>query len=545
MSNEKMFWADQIVQELKKRIETDPKLKSIYKKQGLLVYDEKTPSGHIHVGSGRGWIIHDVIAKSCRDIGLNAKFALASDDIDPYDKPNKDLPKSFDKYIGIPFMNIPSPVKGYKSFADYYFRQAVDKFKEIGIEADIESTGENYQTGVFNKAIKIILDNADKVKAVFERIYDKPYDKLPFNPICDKCGKIATTFADKWDSKKELVYYTCKKDLVAWVEGCGHTAWTSPYNGGGKLPWKVEWAAKWFSKGVICEFAGKDHFTKGGSRDVANAISLEILDFPPPYPSTKNYIGKAYEFFTIGGKKMSTSKGAGVSFADAVDNLSPQILRYLLVRTRPWAVIDFNPKGTNDLILLFDRYDRTERIFFDMEEVDDREVINNKRIYELSHIGKIPKKMPAQIPLIHAATVMQIGGDVSSAIKILEDSQYIKTLTKEDKEIVEQRLADAKKWTLNFADEQHKFELNKDAKGIKLSQNQKKALKDIAKALKKKISEKELHQKIYDTARENNLETKEVFTAAYKALINKEKGPRLASFILTIGKEKAIKLFES
>ena len=105
MADDKMFWADHIALELKKRIEEDLKLKDIYDKQGLLVYDEKTPSGRIHIGSGRGWIIHDVIAKACREIGLRARFVLSSDDMDPYDKPNRDLPGSFDRYLGAPFRN--------------------------------------------------------------------------------------------------------------------------------------------------------------------------------------------------------------------------------------------------------------------------------------------------------------------------------------------------------------------------------------------------------------------------------------------------------
>ena len=200
MGEEIMHWADQIAKEIQERAENDPQLKKITEEKGYIIFDEKTPSGSIHIGSGRGWIIHDVIAKALRDKGLKGRFILSSDDIDPYDKPNKDLPKEWDKYLGMPFRNIPSPVEGYKSFADYYFMQCVEKFEEIGIDAEIESTGALYENGAFNAAIKKILDNNEKIKAIFERIYDKPYDKIPFNPICEKCGKIK--FAGK--NRKEV-----------------------------------------------------------------------------------------------------------------------------------------------------------------------------------------------------------------------------------------------------------------------------------------------------------------------------------------------------
>ena len=54
------------------------------KEKGYIVYDEKTPSGKIHIGSGRSWIIHDVIAKAMRNIGLKAKFILLYNFISHY-----------------------------------------------------------------------------------------------------------------------------------------------------------------------------------------------------------------------------------------------------------------------------------------------------------------------------------------------------------------------------------------------------------------------------------------------------------------------------
>ncbi len=182
-----MHWADKIALDIQERIAQEPILKKIVETQGILVYDEKTPSGIIHVGSGRGWIIHDVIAKALRKAGMNARFVLSSDDIDPYDKPNKTLPKEWDKYIGMPFRNMPSPVKGYESFADYYFMMCVEKFEELGIQAEIESTGAEYETGTFNNAIKKILDNHTKVQGIYERLYGEEVagaNKIPINVIC-------------------------------------------------------------------------------------------------------------------------------------------------------------------------------------------------------------------------------------------------------------------------------------------------------------------------------------------------------------------------
>ena len=548
---ESLHWADQIAQEVKKRAEKDEILKSIVKKKGYIVYDEKTPSGKIHIGAGRGWVMHDAITKSLHDLGLKAKFVLSSDDTDPFDKMNNDLPDSYKKYLGMPFRDIPSPVKGYKSFADYYFTECTDKFEEFGIEAELESTGERYVKGDFNKAIKIILDNADKVNDIYKRFYGKAPEKLPFNPVCEKCGKIGTTLAYEWDKEREILRYKCKKDLVKWAEGCNHEGEISPYNGNGKFPWKVEWAAKWPTVGVVCEFAGKDHFTYGGARTIAVAISDEILDYPPPYPSTRKDTGKGYEFFTVGGKKMSTSKGEGIGFAEVTNYAPANILRYLLVATRPYAVIDFDPINTNDLILLYERFDKTERIYYGKLKLDNKhELQKHKRIYELSHIGKIRKSMPLQVPFTVASIMIQAALDEDKAIELLKKTGHIlKDVSKEDLGYLRERIKFAKKWVHEFAPEQFRFKVQdkvSDETRKKLNEKQKRALHLLANALEKREwDENSLYEEFYNICKETDIEPKDFFEAAYLVLIGKEKGPKLASFILTLGKERAIKLFRN
>ena len=57
-----------------------------------------------------------------------------------------------------------------------------------------------------------------------------------------------------------------------------------------------------------------------------------------------------------------------------------------------------------------------------------------------------------------------------------------------------------------------------------------------------KITEKEFGVKVYDVAREVEIETSEMFPLVYRAVIGKEKGPRLVSFLSTIGREKLLKI---
>ncbi|MBU0756650.1 MAG: lysine--tRNA ligase [Nanoarchaeota archaeon] len=546
-------WADRIADEVIERVKKSEFLQKIVKENpyGYMVYDEKTPSGKIHIGSGRGWVIHDVIAKALRKKGVKSRFVLSSDDIDPFDKMNSELPKEYEKYLGMPFMNMPSPVKGYDNFGAYYFAQVTDKFKEFGIDAVLESTGEQYNKGAFNKTIKIALDNADKIQKTYTDLYGDEAmgsNRLPFNPICEKCGKIGTTVTTEWDAKREMIKYKCLPDFVTWAKGCGYEGERSPYNGGGKFPWKVEWAAKWPTKGVIVETAGKDHFTHGGSRTIACRIATDVFKYPPPYPSEGYKTGPGYEFFTVGGKKMSTSKGHGMGFADSTDYAPAQMLRFLLVKSRPNAVIDFQPYESNDLILLYERYDYAERVYFDAQEVDEKEKLKQSRIYELSHTGELPKKMPPQVPFTHAATLAQIFRSDEEVIANLKETGHLpEDLDKEGEAYVIDRLNFARKWISEFASEQYKFTLqDKVAKGLDLSEKQVDALHLAAERMDKgRFNEETLFNEFYKICKEEvEISPKEFFSAAYKVLLNKDRGPKLAPFALA-AKKKAIELFRS
>ena len=68
------------------------------------------------------------------------------------------------------------------------------------------------------------------------------------------------------------------------------------------------------------------------------------------------------------------------------------------------------------------------------------------------------------------------------------------------------------------------------------------------KALCSKVSswdgtdEKALSQLIYDAAADAGVETTVLFGAVYRALIGKEKGPKLAGFMNTIGKDRVLEI---
>ena len=82
-------------------------------------------------------------------------------------------------------------------------------------------------------------------------------------------------------------------------------------------------------------------------------------------------------------------------------------------------------------------------------------------------------------------------------------------------------------------------------KELKIGSKEKKALHLVVNALKEKEwDEKTLFEEFYSICKETGIKNVDFFKAAYQVLLDKERGPKLAPFILTLGKEKVIELFE-
>lgn len=501
------------------------------------VDDMKTPSGRIHVGALRGVVIHDLVYKALLENGVKAKYTYVFENHDPMDAIPAYLDFSkWEKYAGMQLYQIPSPGPGFKDYAEFYAQEFQKVFESINCHPEIIWTADLYKQGKMNGVIKEILDAAPKIREVYHRVSKatKPNDWYPFNVVCEKCQKIGTTYVYKWDG--QYVHYRCQPRMVAWAKGCGYEGKISPFNGNGKIPWKVEWAAKWKVIGITVEGAGKDHMSKGGSHDIASSVCREVLNYPVPYPL-------AYEWFTIGGKKMSSSKGVGTSAKEVSQILPPDVFRFFIVRTPIETHLDFNPYGET-ILNIFDDYDRCLSAYFDKLEQKIPEgkpgeiTLDFARIVELSAVRPLPEK---RLFLPRFRTIVNlIKNTKSDLVKFFENQKGIK-LTKEEKEILKERIVFAQVYLKDHDEEKQRINfLEKIPEDLELTNNQKKYLSKLSDRLKKlKTEDRESIQKqIFAVLNENNFSAKEVFPALYQILIGRDFGPKVVDLILEFGVDK-------
>ncbi len=490
-----------------------------------------TPSGHAHIGSLRGPLIHDFIYKSLEDLREKVEFTYVFNDFDTIDGLPENLSDKFSKYLGFPLKTAPSPELGFESFADYFAEDFKSVLRNLGITPRVLHSWDMYHEGKFDNVIKEVLDNAEKIQDIYQKISGsrkKEQGWLPFQVICEACGKLGTTRVFAWDGKE--VSYKCEPNLVVWAEGCGHEGKISPFGGTGKLPWKVDWPAHWKVMGVTIEGAGKDHASAGGSYDIAMALCKEVFKYPPPYKF-------AYEFFLIGGKKMASSKGLGLKAHDVTKILPAPVARLLFARTDYREAIEFNPIGTMAIPDLFDEYDKAANAYWDKSDE------NLARIFELSQIKKeVPKKM--YLPRFR---------DVVQVIQMpdVKPEDYFtgkKTdkLNKEEREVLEERIKYAKVWLEEYAPDDWVFEFKKEIPGSvsKLSNEQKKYLLTLTDLIEQSKDAAELETKMYELSQKTGISAKDAFSAIYLSLIGKSYGPKAAWLIFGVGKEKVLKRFK-
>lgn len=523
-----MYWADRITDEIVEKYKD-----KVAKGEPLVIRDEKTASGRVHVGSLRGVAIHGIISEVLNERGVKNKYLFEINDFDPMDGLPVYLDEAtFKPFMGKPLCDVPSPVgpngEKSKNFAEFYGDEFAGVIKELGFTPEYYRSSDLYKSGKFNDAIRLSLEHADKVREIYKRVSGsvKEGNWLPINVICENCGKVSTTVATSFDGEK--VSYECRD--LNWTNGCGHKGSVSPFDGNAKLPWKLEWAAKFKIIGVDVEGGGKDHSTKGGSRDVAETISREIFNHEPPF-------NIPYEFLQIAGKKMSSSKGRGSSSRDMADLLPPEILRLLLLQKEFNRVVEFVPDG-DTVPILFDSYDKLANSYFAGEESDQTRLF--KLIHSPEDRSHIPhREMPRFSQIAYLAQMPHL--DIEKEVEKING----KPLSKDDAAELEKRKKYAQIWIDAYAPEDYKFEIKKEVPEAAktLSEIQKKSLAEVLSFVEasETLDGQALHTALHDIKEKTGIPPKEFFEAIYLSILGKSSGPKAGWFLSVMDRDFLIK----
>lgn len=504
-----MFWADRIAGEI---LDT----KGPRDGKRFLIRDEKTISGRVHVGSMRGVAIHGLVAEVLKEQGTENEYRYELNDFDPFDSVPGYLDEArFRGHLGKPLYAVPSPEPGFENYAEYFAAEFVAVHAYAGFAPAYYRATELYRSGKMDALIKLALERAADIRRVMKEVsgQDKDASWLPVSVVCENCGKMMTTRAMDFDG--ETVAYACDQTPDG-VTACGRTGRVSPFGGKAKLYWKADWAAKWVVQGVDIEGGGKDHSTKGGSRDVANHIAREVFDYEPPFDIP-------YEFFLVGGKKMSSSKGRGSSAKDMADLFPPAIFRLALIGKDIREQIDVDPAGES-VPRMYDWYDELAeharegagddwaRLFYLCQRPEEQATATplwQMRFREVAFVIQMP-----HLDLMKEATLAKGGG--------LSDDEEAK---------LEERAKAARFWLATYAPGSFRYELQQAMPAAPLSAAQKRSLAALADFMKEGKSAEEIHARLHALKAETPISPKDLFQAIYRIFFNRDSGPKAGWFL--------------
>ncbi len=475
-----------------------------------LIATGEAPSGPIHLGHIRELLTGEGIAREA-----DGDLLLIVDSIDPLRKLYPFLDDSWEQHIGRPLSEVPCMCGEHGNYAEHFMEPFLESLEKMGVDLNLIYAHEMYAEGEYEEATRIVINKKEEIAEIISSKTGRELedDWFPYNPICSKCGTLGDSVVTGYEDP--YVSYICQ---------CGHQGKADIRTDDGKLPWRCDWAARWWILDIDCEPFGKDHAASGGSWDTGKEIIKKIFQRDPPRPVI-------YEWIQLKGEgPMSSSSGVAVKTEDLLNMVSPEVARFLIMRPKPNTHIDFDPGfGLLDLV---DEYDKYEEEYFEGEDED------MKKIYELSQIDEVPKRKPLRIPYRHLVNLVQIYDDYEKMWKVVTENEQIKSSDESDYQKMVQRAKGVEYWLDNFAPDMVKFSIKKELPDVKLSEKEIEFLTGYRNSIDHgEWTSEQLHQFVHENADAVGLNKGKAFRVFYKILLGQNKGPRLGRFLSQLEKD--------
>ena len=494
------------------------------------------PSGSVHFGHLREVMSTELVARALQDRGKQVRFIYSWDDYDVFRKVPVNLPRQDElaRHLRKPVVDVPDPFGAAANYVAGFERNLEQVLPRLGITPEYRYQAERYRACRYAAGIRTALAARETIRRILDRHRDRPLAE-GYWPI--------TIYSELDDTDNTTVLNWDGGDLVTYrdVDGAERQLDLTS-SGAAKLRWRIDWPMRWAFEGVDFEPAGKDHLVAGGSFDTGGPIAREVYGYEPPVTFLYGDVG-----VKGGAGRISSSAGNAVTIEQVLAVYQPEVVRYLYAGTRPNAefVISFDL----DVLKIYEDYDQAERIYYGAVQVGARRRARESRIYEFSQVSAPAPAMPPQVPFRHLCNLIQIrDGDVAAMLSALVEELG---LTGDQHADARRRLAaraqGAAAWLSEYAPPAMLFRLRRAGQPAPdLAPAEGRALGVLYEELAslERHDGTSLANRIYAIAEQEELASRALFKAAYRVLLDAERGPRLADFILLSGRERIAPLLE-
>lgn len=496
-----MNWLNQIVDELITR----------HPEGEILIESGSAPSGTYHLGHLREVLTPDAIYVELLRRGRKAKHIHYVDDLDAFRKIPFNVPAEYEQYLGMPLCDIPAPDGSDRSYADFFLDDLQRVCQILGIEVEFVRSFEKYRSGFDVPAIELVMSNLDKVRGAIKASSTRELadEWVPIQILVN--GRFKNRIFVAMDTETKTIRYTD-------ADGQGGVA---RYDTGEvKLDWRLDWPARWWMLQVHAEPFGRDHSSAGSSYDTGAQLMRDVFNAAAPMPVP-------YDFINMVGdtKKMSASKGTGLSALESAQIMPAEIMRYFVLRAPANKLLHFDP--VNGVVQLMDEFAALAA------KPDDEKTDAEKQLLYICTHGQ-DRKTVSRVPFSHLVASYQASlKDAEKTLDVIRRTEHGKTAN-EDAEIIRNELQFIDAWLQKRAPEDIKFALLESASSSDFNETEIAFLQGLGEKIASAPADVDgawFHDAIYEFKESLGLSPKEMFTTLYRVLIGKTSGPRAGWFL--------------
>lgn len=506
-----MNWLNQIVDELVAR----------HPEGEILIESGSAPSGTYHLGHLREVLTPDAIYVELQRRGRQARHIHFVDDLDALRKVPYNVPAEFEQYLGMPLCDIPAPDGSNRSYADFFLDDLQKVCEILGIEVTFPRSYEKYRSGFDVPAIEKVMTNLPAVRQAITTASNRQLDEdwVPIQILVD----------GRFKNRKYLSIDTEAK-TIRYQNTDGSEAEANYAKGEVKLDWRLDWPTHWWLQSVHVEPFGRDHSSAGSSYDTGAQLMKDVFKAEAPLPVP-------YDFINMVGdtKKMSASKGTGLSAIEAAQIMPAEVMRYFVLRAPASKLLHFDP--INGLIQLMDEFAALAA------KPDSEKTESDKQLLYICTHGQEHKTV-SRVPFSHLVASYQASlKDVEKTLDVIKRTEYA-TVAEEDADIIRNELHFIDAWLDKRAPEDVKFapvETIDPAQFTEKEQQFLQALGDKTAAAPTDADGAWFHDAIYELKDELGMAPKELFSALYRVLIGKNSGPRAGWFLSILPRDWLVK----
>ena len=308
------------------------------------------PSGLPHIGTFGEVARTTMVKRAFEQISdIPTRLLCFSDDMDGLRKVPGNVPNTemLAEDLNLPLTRVRDPFGTHSSFGAHNNARLQAFLDAYGFDYEFASATEYYTSGRFDEALQTALERYEKIMEIMlptlgpeRRATYSPF--LPVSPITGHVLQVPT------------LERNVARGTIVYAEPDGERVEVPVTGGNVKMQWKPDWALRWAALGVDYEMSGKDLID---SVTQASKICRAIGKRPPESLS--------YELFNDEqGKKISKSKGNGISMEEWLRYASPESLQlymYQKPKTAKRLHFDVIPKAV-------DEYHQHLRAFPDQDE---------------------------------------------------------------------------------------------------------------------------------------------------------------------------------